>query len=67
LDETCQIWGEKCGQVTNCLVYDTDKMRHYTVIFPILCITISLIFDFIVWYFVKDLEIFDRKENAQTQ
>ena len=26
-DSSCTIWGEKCGETLNCLVYDTDKLR----------------------------------------
>jgi len=59
VDEACVVWGTKCGQQTNCLVYDNDKMRVYLASFPLLCIVISLMFDIGVWYYAKDLEIYD--------
>jgi hypothetical protein len=59
IDETCVVWGTKCGQQTNCLVYDIDKMRIYLAIFPAICIFIALLFDVGVWYHAKDLKIYD--------
>ena len=59
MDETCAVWGNKCGQQTNCLVYDIDKMRVYLAIFPAICIFVSFLFDGGVWYHAKDLKIYD--------
>ena len=59
IDETCVVWGTKCGQQTNCLVYDIDRMRIYLASFPAVCIFIALLFDVGVWYHAKDLNIYD--------
>jgi hypothetical protein len=59
VDESCVVWGTKCGQQTNCLVYDNEKMRIYLASFPLLCTVISLMCDMGVWYYAKDLEIYD--------
>ena len=64
IDETCVVWGTKCGQQTNCLVYDIDKMRIYLAIFPAICIFIALLFDVGVWYHAKDLKIYDDSKTA---
>jgi hypothetical protein len=64
MDEACVVWGTKCGQQTNCLVFDIDKMRIYLASFPLICIVISLMFDIGVWYYAKDLEIYDSDLNS---
>jgi hypothetical protein len=64
IDETCVVWGTKCGQQTNCLVYDIDKMRIYLAIFPAICICIALLFDVGVWYHAKDLKIYDSETTT---
>ena len=28
IDNTCLLWQEECGETTNCLLYDTDKLRE---------------------------------------
>jgi organic anion transporter 5A len=63
MDETCVVWGEKCGETTNCLVYDIDKMRVYMAIFPAISIAIAFIFDICVWYHAKDLQIYDEGQQ----
>lgn len=65
MDETCVIWGQKCGETTNCLVYDIDKMRVYLAIFPAICIIISFIFDIGVWYHAKELSIYDEHQDGE--
>ena len=56
IDETCVVWGTKCGQQTNCLVYDIDRMRIYLAIFPAVCIFVAMLFDIAVWYYDNDVK-----------
>ena len=28
IDNTCLLWQEECGETTNCLLYDTDRLRQ---------------------------------------
>ena len=66
IDETCVVWGTKCGQQTNCLVYDIDRMRIYLAIFPAVCIFVAMLFDIAVWYYAKDLNIYDNDDKTTT-
>jgi hypothetical protein len=58
------VWGENCGEKTNCLLYDTHAMRTNISAFVASFMFIGLIFDTLVWYYVKDLKIFDDEEKG---
>ena len=58
-DSTCTIWGEKCGETLNCLVYDTDKLRTGLAHLTASLISVALIGYGGVFYFVKNLQIYE--------
>ena len=58
-DSTCTIWGEKCGETLNCLVYDTDKLRTGLAHLVASLISVALIGYCGVFYFVKNLQIYE--------
>lgn len=64
IDSTCLSWTFKCGQQGNCQLYDSIKFRynlHYAAAGFTL---IGVIFDFLVWYFGRDLELYG-DDNAK--
>ena len=58
-DKACLVWGRTCTGNGNCWLYNGEILR-YTVNFTAAAfVTIGTLFDAGVWYFVKDLQIFD--------
>merc|ERR1712079_40959 len=57
-DSSCTIWGEKCGEQLNCLVYDTEQLRTSISLLMASLFALALIGNFAVWYHVKDLKIY---------
>ena len=64
-DRSCDLWGEECGETTNCLLYDTDKMRQSITILPAACLAISFLADFGVWRCVGDLQLYQDDQIDQ--
>ena len=62
-DQTCLEWGESCGELTNCQLYDTDLMRQYISWFPAACLTLSFLADLGVWWFVGDLQLYQEEQD----
>ena len=70
LDSTCILWDTtKCGEQTHCLIYDTDAMRNWISFFPSVFVFLGTLADIGVWYYSKDLSIYDEDEdnNGQTE
>jgi len=63
MDNACMVWGQNCGETTNCLLYDTDAMRNTLCYFVAVCILLATFADIGVWWNCKHIEIFDVEEN----
>lgn len=48
----------------NCLVYDTDKMRHYICGVTTAALLVGFCFDVAVWFVVGDLEMYDGDDDV---
>ena len=57
------VWGQNCGEPTNCLLYDTDAMRTSLCYFVSVCILLATFADIGVWWNCKNIEIFDAEDN----
>ena len=66
-DSSCTIWGEKCGETLNCLVYDTDKLRTNLACLVASLISVALIGYCGVFYFVKNLQIYEVTVEEQSK
>ena len=66
LDSACLIWGEQCAETTNCLLYDTDRMRHFMCGTTAACLAVSTLFDVGVWWNAGQLKIWD-EDDAQAE
>lgn len=62
LDRSCIVWGKTCSGSGNCWLYDSESVRYTLNTIASIFIFIGIIFDIGVWYFVKDLKIFDDNE-----
>ena len=41
MDNSCQVWGDNCGETTNCILYDTDAMRKTLCYFVSVCLALA--------------------------
>ena len=60
----------ECGEQSNCLLYDLDKMRKYLMLTTASIMSIGVLFDVAVWWYCKDVEIFspeNEPEEAEDQ
>ena len=67
IDNTCILWQEECGSTTNCLLYDTDKLRLALMLTTAFIMLVGVFFDVGVWYEAKDLKIFNSPEVNKTR
>lgn len=61
LDRACLVWGKTCTGKGNCWLYDSESLRHNLNLFASLFVAVGVLLDMVVWYYVKDLKIFDEK------
>lgn len=59
IDQTCTVWGKTCEGTGNCWLYDGEKLRFTMNLAAAASISIGILLDCGVWYYVKDLKIFD--------
>ncbi|KAJ8669937.1 hypothetical protein QAD02_001196 [Eretmocerus hayati] len=59
LDKTCLVWGKTCSGTGNCWLYNGETLRYLLNFTAASFVTIGTIFDIGVWYYVKDVKIFD--------
>ncbi|XP_074101813.1 organic anion transporting polypeptide 58Dc [Cotesia typhae] len=59
LDKTCLVWGKTCSGTGNCWLYNGEALRYLLNFTAATFVTIGTFFDIGVWYFVKDVKIFD--------
>ncbi|XP_048504737.1 solute carrier organic anion transporter family member 74D isoform X2 [Athalia rosae] len=63
IDATCLIWEKSCGGKGNCWVYHRDNFRQYLNLTAASFVLIGVIFDFLVWYWGKDLDLYGAGEE----
>jgi len=64
MDNTCLVWGQNCGETTNCLLYDTDSMRQTLTYFVAVCVFLATLADIGVWWNSRNIKIFDEEEDS---
>ena len=62
-DSTCLKWGEVCGELTNCQLYDTDQLRKLMSWVTSAAIFVSTLCDMFVWRHVGDLKLYDEEDT----
>ncbi|XP_018326966.1 solute carrier organic anion transporter family member 5A1 [Agrilus planipennis] len=65
LDKACLVWGKTCTGTGNCWLYNGEILRYRMNFTAASFVTIGTIFDLGVWYFVKDLKIFDEEVELE--
>ncbi|XP_058461062.1 solute carrier organic anion transporter family member 74D-like [Malaya genurostris] len=61
LDKTCLVWGKTCSGRGNCWLYDGESLRYLLNFIAAAFVLVGTLFDCGVWYYVKDLKIFDEE------
>ncbi|PSN45336.1 hypothetical protein C0J52_18706 [Blattella germanica] len=61
LDRTCLVWGKTCSGTGNCWLYDGESLRYVLNFTAATFVAIGTIFDAFVWYYAKNLKIFDEE------
>lgn len=60
------MWGETCSGTGNCWLYEGESLRYLLNFTAAFFVAVGTIVDLAVWYFVKDLKIFDDEEEAKS-
>lgn len=63
IDSTCLIWEESCGTRGNCWFYHRDNFRFFVNIAAVGFTTIGVLFDCVVCYLGKDLDLYGAAES----
>ncbi|KAK0090045.1 hypothetical protein PV325_003858 [Microctonus aethiopoides] len=65
LDKTCLVWGKTCSGTGNCWLYDGKALRYLLNFTAASFVTIGTFCDIGVWYYVKDVKIFDEEVELE--
>lgn len=65
LDKTCLVWGKTCTGKGNCWLYDGETLRYLLNLTAAVFVAVGTLFDVGVWYYVKDLKIFDEEVKQE--
>uniref|UniRef100_A0A1B6FLD6 Solute carrier organic anion transporter family member n=1 Tax=Cuerna arida TaxID=1464854 RepID=A0A1B6FLD6_9HEMI len=65
IDTTCLVWGKTCTGTGNCWIYDADKFRYSVNFTSLGFISMGCVFDVGLWYYVKDLKIFEDEDEPE--
>ncbi len=63
IDSTCILWQEECGETANCLLYDTVSLRKTLMLTTGFIMLGGVAFDGAVWYYSKDVVIFNPEQE----
>ena len=63
-DKACTIWAEECGETLNCLAYNIDVLRQDVGALSGSFMAIAFLCDVVVWYYVKDISMYNIDEDV---
>ncbi|XP_012215064.2 solute carrier organic anion transporter family member 1A5 [Linepithema humile] len=58
--QACQYWG---SEKTICHLHNSEKLGDYLCYFTILFLSLSLLFKIVVWFFCKNLQLYEEVED----
>ncbi|CAG7725964.1 unnamed protein product [Allacma fusca] len=64
-DSVCLLWGTKCGGKGNCWLYNGEQLRYVFNLTAAAFTFTGATFDCLVWYHVKDLDLYDEEKNLE--
>lgn len=59
------MWGKTCTGTGNCWLYDAESLRYLLNFTAAFFVALGTIVDVGVWYYVKDLKIFDDEDESK--
>lgn len=59
------MWGKTCSGTGNCWLYDAESLRYLLNFTAAFFVALGTIVDVGVWYYVKDLKIFDDEDESK--
>ncbi|KAH8258139.1 hypothetical protein KR038_006469 [Drosophila bunnanda] len=66
-DSYCLVWGKTCGVEGNCWIYDSRSLRLTINLVSAFLMFLASFWNIGIWYYAKDIKIFDEEETADTQ
>ncbi|XP_068150906.1 solute carrier organic anion transporter family member 74D [Drosophila tropicalis] len=67
IDSTCLVWTKTCNGNGNCQLYDQTRFRYSVNFLSCLLTFIGVFFDFLVWYYGRDLDLYGDKEAKRVE
>nr|XP_018907628.1 PREDICTED: solute carrier organic anion transporter family member 2B1-like [Bemisia tabaci]XP_018907629.1 PREDICTED: solute carrier organic anion transporter family member 2B1-like [Bemisia tabaci] len=67
VDKTCLVWGKTCGRKGNCWLYNNRQLKNIIVYTATALVSIGLLFDLGVWFYSKELKIFDEEPEKEPE
>ncbi|KAL7741487.1 hypothetical protein ACLKA6_000807 [Drosophila palustris] len=67
IDATCLVWTETCNGIGNCQLHDQTKFRFSVNFVSGLLTCFGIFFDFLVWYYGRDLDLYGDKETQRLE
>ncbi|XP_075237504.1 organic anion transporting polypeptide 58Dc isoform X2 [Lycorma delicatula] len=65
MDQNCLVWGKTCTGTGNCWLYNGELLRIILNVTSACFVTIGTLFDGGVWFYVKDLKVFDDDDEEE--
>ncbi|KAH8275691.1 hypothetical protein KR026_012669 [Drosophila bipectinata] len=65
IDSYCLVWGKTCSNKGNCWLYDTKSLRYSLNLTAASFIFVAGFLNIAVWYYAKNLKIFDEDEGPK--
>ncbi|XP_063703660.1 solute carrier organic anion transporter family member 74D isoform X2 [Culicoides brevitarsis] len=63
IDSTCLVFTEECGKKGTCQIYDQKTFRYYVNIMAMFFTFIGVIFDGLVWWYGRNIELYEENEG----
>ncbi|KAH8267512.1 hypothetical protein KR018_006415 [Drosophila ironensis] len=67
IDSTCLVWAKTCNGNGNCQLYDQSRFRYSLNFLSCVLTFFGMFFDFLVWYYGRDLDIYGDKEAKEEE
>ncbi|XP_043653681.1 solute carrier organic anion transporter family member 74D [Drosophila teissieri] len=67
IDSTCLVWTQTCNGNGNCQLYDQTRFRYSLNFLSCMLTFMGLLFDYLVWYYGRTLDIYGDKEAKEEE
>ncbi|KAH8293139.1 hypothetical protein KR044_006619 [Drosophila immigrans] len=67
IDSTCLVWTKTCNGIGNCQLHDQTKFRYSVNFVSVFLTFMGVLFDWLVWYYGRDLDLYGDKETKRVE